>query len=115
MDEFKQQDIVWAKFPFSDMRDAKFRPALVVSNSIYNRNNSDVLVCAITSTPDRKEYSIVIDSSNLSSGKLPIKSMVRSDKIIVIEKNLLEKSFARLNDKTFDLVVNGVKRLIERK
>lgn len=114
MGEIKQQDIVWTKFPYSDMQEAKFRPAVVVSNNEYNKKNPDIIACAVTSKLHEKEYSISLDKSNLASGNLPLKSRIRADKIIQIEKSLIAKSFARLNDKTFDSLVDEIKKLIKR-
>lgn len=114
MNEARQQDIVWVRFPYSDLREAKFRPAAVVSNDRYNRKNLDVVVCAVTSRLDDKEYSVLIDETSLDSGKMPLKSRVRADKIIPVGKKLIEKPFARLNDKTFDLLVEEINKLIKK-
>ncbi|MEK6888422.1 MAG: type II toxin-antitoxin system PemK/MazF family toxin [Candidatus Aenigmatarchaeota archaeon] len=114
MNELKQQDIVWVKFPYSDLHGQKFRPAVVVSNNAYNRKKQDVVVCAITSNLNEKEHGIMIDESNLSSGKLLMKSMVRADKIMLIEKALVAKTFARLNDDTFDMLTAEITKLMRR-
>ena len=114
MPELMQQDIVWVRFPFSSMEDAKFRPAVVVSNNTYNRKNSDVIVCAITSNLEPKDYSIVIDNSNLDSGKLPIKSKIRADKISLMEKKIIDKPFAKLNIKTFEMLSKEIFRLVKK-
>lgn len=85
-----------------------------VSNNDYNKNTQDIVVCAITSKLESKEYSIPISQENLSEGKLPLKSRVRADKILQIEKNLIIKSFARLDNKTFDSLVNEIIKLLQR-
>jgi len=109
-----QQDIVWVSVPFSDFIENKMRPALVISNNEYNRKNQDVIICAITSKP-RENYGIQIDSNNLSSGNLPVKSHIRADKIMQVEKTLIAGSFAKLNDKSFDKLIGEVVKLVERK
>lgn len=109
-----QQDVVWVRLPFSSLEKSKIRPAVVVSNNEYSKRSQDAIVCAITSKLEEKQYGIVIDNSNLSSGKLPIKSRIRADKILQIEKKLIIKSFAILNDKTFDELVNEIIRLVKR-
>ncbi|MBI2971678.1 MAG: type II toxin-antitoxin system PemK/MazF family toxin [Candidatus Aenigmarchaeota archaeon] len=109
-----QQDLVWVRLPFSNFRESKVRPAVVVSNSEYNKGSSDIIVCAITSKLEGKQYSILIDNKNLSKGDLPIKSRVRADKILQMEKGLVIKSFARLDDKTFDLLVEEILKLVQR-
>jgi len=115
MGETKQQDIVWVRFPYSDMKESKFRPAVVVSNDSYNKKNMDVVACAVTSKLDDREYSILLDESNISSGKMPLKSRIRADKIILIDKLLVAKTFARLDNRTFDLLTYEISRLVKRK
>ena len=109
-----QQDIVWVKLPFSSLEESKIRPAVVLSNNEYNKKSEDIIICAITSKLDQKEYSVIIDSGNLSSGSLPIKSRIRADKILQIEKKLVIKSFAKLDDKTFDALAEQIINLIQR-
>lgn len=109
-----QQELVWIKLPFSNLEETKIRPAVVVSNNDYSKKNRDVVVCAVTSNLDDNQYSIFIDNTNLSSGNLPIKSRVRADKIIQVEKNLIIKSFAKLDNKTFDELIKKIVKLIQR-
>lgn len=107
-----QQDLVWVRLPFSSLRESKVRPAVIVSNNEYNKKSQDVIVCAITSRLDGK--GILIDSGNLSSGNLPVKSRIRADKIMQIEKNLIIKPFARLDNKTFDMLIDEIMKLLQR-
>ncbi len=110
-----QQDIVIANISFSNLVESKIRPAVVISNNDYNKRNQDILVCAITSNIDDKPYTILIDSSNLSNGKLPMKSRIKADKILQIEKKLVIKTFAKLDNKTFDVLSQEIYNLIKRK
>ena len=110
----KQQDLVWVKLPFSNLEESKVRPAVIVSNNDYNNRSQDVVVCAITSNLEQKLYSIIIDNKNLSKGKLPIKSRIRADKIMQIEKNLIISAFAQIDNKTYDLLINEINNIIER-
>lgn len=109
-----QQDIVWVRFPYSDLSEGKFRPALVVSNDQYNKKGSDVVACAVTSKLDEKEYSILIDESDIANGKLPMKSRIRSDKIMQIEQSLIAGAFARLDDAAFDRITGEIMKLVKR-
>ena len=110
----KQQDIVWVKLPFSSLEESKIRPAVIVSNDEYNKRSNDVILCAITSNLEEKLYSVIIDSKNLTEGKMPVKSRIRADKIMQIEKNLVIKTFAKLENKAYDLLVNEINNLIGR-
>ena len=109
-----QQDLVWVSLPFSSLKESKVRPAVVVSNNGYNKISQDIVVCAVTSRLEEKDYSILIGNRNLSGGNMPIESRIRADKIMQIEKSLIIKSFARLDNKTFDALVKEITRLIQR-
>ncbi len=110
----RQQDIVWVRLPFSSFDAAKVRPALVVSNNSYNAENKDVIVCAITSKLDQKRFSVFINNDDVLAGKLPLKSRIRADKIMQIEKSLVVSTFAALKDKSFDKVVTEIMKLVSR-
>lgn len=46
---FEFGDVVLVPFPFTDQTTSKKRPAVIISNGIYNRARPDVVVMAITS------------------------------------------------------------------
>lgn len=46
---YKRGDVVLVPFPFTNLSNAKQRPALVVSADAFNFTRADVLVAAITS------------------------------------------------------------------
>lgn len=110
----KQQNLVWVKLPFSDFGESKIRPAVVVSNNDYNGQSKDVIVCAVTSKLEPRPYSISLSQENLSEGRLPLKSLIRADKILQIEKSLIEATFATINNETFDRLVNEAVKLLKR-
>ncbi|MBI2144464.1 type II toxin-antitoxin system PemK/MazF family toxin [Candidatus Woesearchaeota archaeon] len=109
-----QQDILWVRYPFSDLGGQKVRPAIVISNNWYNQRSNDLIVCAVTSNLNIRTPSIVIEQSNLTKGELPIKSKVRADKIMQLDKSLVIKPFARINDTTFDALTEEILKLIKR-
>ena len=112
MPGIKQGEIVWIRFPYSDMKEVKFRPALILSNDSYNKKYNDVLICAITSNLQKREYGVVIDKSNMMRGTIPIKSVIRADKILSVEKDMVNKSFAEIDSRTFSAVVKKIMNLI---
>ena len=50
---YKQRDIVFLPFPFSDLAGAKQRPALILSNE-SKKNSQDYICCLITSKPTKE-------------------------------------------------------------
>ena len=107
-----QQEIIWAKIPFSNFEEIKIRPAIIISNNKYNNESHDLLICALTSNLDQK--GILVDKKNLSSGNLPTASVIRADKILLINKELVNGAFARINDDTFDQLISKINELISR-
>jgi len=108
-----QQDLIWVKLPFSNLKESKVRPAVIVSNNNYNKDSPDIVVCAVTSKLKENKYSVLIENKDLSSGNLPIKSRVRADKILQIEKDLVIRPFAKLANKSFNKVTNKIVHLIK--
>ncbi|HLE46780.1 MAG TPA: type II toxin-antitoxin system PemK/MazF family toxin [Candidatus Thermoplasmatota archaeon] len=111
----KQKDIVWVRLPFSDLERQKARPALVVSNDAYNRAQEDVIVCALTSNLQTEPYKVAVREKDLESGKLPLSSMVRADKILQVEKVLIDRALGRLTDAAYDQVSERIQELVSRR
>ncbi len=57
----KQGSIVLVDFSYSNLKETKFRPALVISSSEYNESSIDVVVLRVTSRGrDRKWESEIL-------------------------------------------------------
>ena len=61
MERFVKGDIVVLPFPFSDLSDAKRRPALVLAALA----GDDIILCQITSQLKQDTYSIFLNDSDL--------------------------------------------------
>ncbi len=109
-----QGELVWVRFPFSELQQEKIRPALVVSNTEYNRKCQDVVVCAVTSNLEPRPYSVSLPQDQVTGGKLPLPSRIRADKIMNVSKGLLLKAFARAKPAVFDNTVREIQRLTKR-
>jgi mRNA interferase MazF len=102
-----QKHICLAPFPFSDLSFEKIRPVLILSNNEYNKNSSELIVCAITSKLG-KDYSINISSKDLQKGKLFKESSIKFDTLFKIEKSLLIKTIGKLKNKKFEKIKEKV-------
>jgi len=102
--KMNQKSIVLVPFPYSDQTGNKVRPALIISNLKFNKND-DVILCAITSSIKDRPYSIIIDSNDTINKKLYDKSQIRIDTITRIKKDLIIKEIDILNEKTFKKVL----------
>ena len=102
----KQGDIVLLEYPFSNLEEKKLRPALIISNNSFNKNSSDCIMVPLTSVIKDEPYSIIVDSKDLSEGKLLKISRIKADKIFSIEKNLIKIKIGKVNQNTFEKVKN---------
>lgn len=109
----KQRDLVWIRFPFSNLEETKARPALVVSQDSYNREHPDVLICAVTSNLTEAPFKVPLSAEELETGELPVESMVRADKIVQVEKELVHTVFATVGEEVYGDVADAIHRLVE--
>lgn len=109
----RQRDILLTRFPFSDLVGSKVRPVLVLSNDAYNRRFSDVLICAITSSPRPHEYATDLGVKDLEQGVLKVESKVRSDTITSIEQEIVLKKIGRVKKEKYRRVFNLDQKLID--
>ena len=75
MNDFDQGSIVLVDFTFSDHRQSKLRPALIISNSKNNQLSRDVIVMKITSKKPLL-WGISIINKDLVAGSLDCDSFV---------------------------------------
>jgi len=72
---FKRWDIVVVPFPFVDKAASKSRPALVLSEEIFNKDGLVVLVMITTAVKSRHSFDIPI--RNLKPTGLNVHSVIR--------------------------------------
>ena len=78
-------DIVILPFPFSDLSDSKIRPAVVLARA----NQSDWILCQITSNPYGDAQAIVIERTDFKSGMLRLQSYARPAKLFTANAKLI--------------------------
>lgn len=91
MTELVQGSVVLVDFSYSNQVQSKMRPALVVSNSRYNRISRDVIVTKITSKKP-KIMAASLTNGDLVSGSLDVPSYVQADGIYALEKDLIRNT-----------------------
>ncbi|MGM0578165.1 MAG: type II toxin-antitoxin system PemK/MazF family toxin [Myxococcota bacterium] len=66
---FEFGDVVLVRFPFTNQRDAKKRPAVVVSSSRYQDSRPDVVILALTSrVPTAPDFGVHVLSGWRQAG-----------------------------------------------
>lgn len=88
--KLRQGDFIWLDFnPQIGKEQAKRRPALVISNDIFNQSGMAV-VCPITSTPPRGGYHVSVPQSGEIGGTILVNQAktldCRARKALFIEK-----------------------------
>jgi len=107
-----QKDLVLISYPFSDLETKKVRPALILSNDIFNKKSDDCIAVPLTSIIKQEPYSVLIDKGDLESGRLLKISRIRVDKIFSIEKDLIEMKIGKIHQEIFNKVKQEFFKLI---
>lgn len=95
----KQGSIVLVDFSYSNLKETKFRPVLVISNSEYNESSIDVVVLRVTSRGRDRKWESEILKDDLAEGTLDIEpSYVKVDSLYTVEKKIIRKIVARLKE-----------------
>ena len=88
----KQGSIVLVDFSYSNLKETKYRPALVISSSKYNETAIDVVVLRVTSRSRGGVWESEIIKDDLAEGTINIEpSYVRIDSIYAVEKEIIRK------------------------
>ena len=85
MARFVKGDIVVVPFPFSDLTQAKRRPALVLAEL----DGDDRILCQITSQHVRDRYAIELDDSDFETGTLKQKSNIRPSRMFTSDIRII--------------------------
>jgi len=93
MEKFNFGEIVLLKFPFTNSKKYKKRPALV----ILDTNDSDIIVCRITSVLYETEFDFEVENYEKYGLRLP--SVIRLHKIASLEESLIDLTIGVINEK----------------
>jgi len=107
---YKRGEIVLISVPFSNLSSVKKRPVLVISNTLHNYANRDMIVVAITS--NLQQNGIIIEANDLIFGELPKTSLIRCEKIYTLEQSIVHKRFGVVSQDVLENVVNEINNLI---
>ena len=94
MDKLNFGDIVLLKFPFTDGKSYKRRPALIINDY----DDGDIIVCRITSQIYETPNDVNINDWEKSGLRLP--SVIRVHKLATLEKDLVEVKMGQIDNST---------------
>jgi mRNA-degrading endonuclease toxin of MazEF toxin-antitoxin module len=99
----RQGSVVLVDFSYSNLKEKKFRPALVISNYEYNENSMDIVVVRVTSKYGEGRWEVEILREDIAEGTLDIEpSYVKVDSIFTVEKRIIRKVVAQLKDEKIE-------------
>ena len=110
MGKFVKGDVVVVPFPFSDLSQAKRRPALVVAEL----EGDDLLLCQITSQRIRDNYAILLEDSDFESGGLRQKSNIRPNRLFTADRHIVLYKAGHLKNEKIREVISKVVGIVQR-
>lgn len=108
MAQFVKGDVVVIPFPFSDLTQAKRRPALVIAAP----RGDDLILCQITSKAVRDDYAVPLGDDDFETGALRQPSNVRPNRIFTADHHLVLYRIGALGKLKMDTVVEAVVEII---
>jgi mRNA interferase MazF len=109
MEEFVKGDIVVLPFPFSDLSTNKRRPAIAMAKGEYG----DIILCQITSKPNKEPEIIELKDKDFREGKLKITSYIRPRKIFTADLGLILYKAGKIKKEKIREVEDAVCRVIK--
>jgi mRNA interferase MazF len=106
--KFVKGDVVVVPFPFSDLTQAKRRPALVLAGL----DGDDVILCQITSQSVADRYSVTISDTDFASGSLKQKSNARPNRIFTADSHIILYKAGTLNHGKLSEIIDKVVGII---
>lgn len=86
--------VVLVPFPFSDLSQAKLRPAIVLADA----GRGDWILCQVTSNPYGDPRAITLAGANFRTGSLNVTSYARPGKLFTANQTLMTSQVGSLRD-----------------
>jgi mRNA interferase MazF len=99
---------VLVRFPFSDLSQAKLRPAVVLADV----GRGDCILCQITSKPYGDGSSIELDNDAFASGSLRVISYARPAKLFTANQNLITSHVGALKAAALRRIAQAVANIV---
>ncbi|RLF47180.1 MAG: type II toxin-antitoxin system PemK/MazF family toxin [Thermoplasmata archaeon] len=110
MERFVKGDVVVVPFPFSDLTQAKRRPALVVAEL----EGDDLILCQITSQYVKDRYAVSINESDFETGSLRQRSNVRPNRIFTADRHIILYRVGHLRSEKLNEVIDKIVEILKR-
>ena len=109
MARFVKGEVVVIPFPFSDLSQAKRRPALVLAPLV----GEDVILCQITSKGIRDNYAISLDDADFESGGLKQASNLRPNRLFTADIHIILYRVGNIKKEKLNEVVEAIIEIVK--
>ena len=103
-------EVVVVPFPFSDLSQAKLRPAVILADA----GRGDWILCQITSNPYGDPRAITLSDKSFREGSLRVTSFARPGKLFTANHNLIVGRAGTLTDAVFAVIIQAVISILGR-
>ena len=107
---FIKGDVVVVPFPFSDLTQAKRRPALVISIL----EGDDLILCQITSQSIKDTYAIALNDKDFETGSLKQPSNIRPNRIFTADSHIILYKVGNLTVIKLNKIIEKVVEIIRK-
>ncbi len=109
MAKFVKGDVVVIPFPFSDLSQAKRRPALVVTDL----SGDDLILCQITSQTISDQYSISLTDGDFQNGSLKRRSNIRPNRLFTADTRIILYKIGHVKNEKMNEVIKKIIQIIQ--
>jgi len=109
MAKFVKGDVVVIPFPFSDLRQSKRRPALVLAVL----QGDDLILCQITSKSIKDNYAIPVDENDFESGSLNQESNIRPNRLFTADNHIILYRIGKIKIIRLNQIIDKVVEIIK--
>ncbi len=110
MAAFVKGDVVVVPFPFSDLTNAKRRPALVLAELPRN----DLILCLITSQLVVDNYTTLIADDDFETGSLNRTSYVKSNRVFTANERIIADKAGKLKPDKITEIINKLIAILQQ-
>ncbi|NDJ22994.1 type II toxin-antitoxin system PemK/MazF family toxin [Nostoc sp. B(2019)] len=107
---FVKGNVVVVPFPFSDLTQAKKRPALVIAALQGN----DLILCQITSRLVRDEYAIYLEAEDFNTGHLKQSSNIRPNRLFTADRQIILSKVGEIKPEKLDEVIIKIIEILQQ-
>ena len=105
---FIKGEVVVVPFPFSDLSQAKRRPAMVITDL----EGDDIILCQITSQAIKDKYAIPLKDNEFETGTLKQPSNIRPNRLFTMDRGIVLYSIGHLKAESFNRVIDRIIKII---